>query len=193
METLINRTAPPASQPVSLDQAKAQVRVLHDDDDSYIEGLVKAATAAVEEMTGRALITQTWSLSLRFPQKRIYLPKTPVQSINAITYYDRDEVEQNATVGHFHLFSDIYRAWVEPKDKRDWPDVFGRPDALTITFVAGYGAAEDVPFELRQAILMLVAHWYENREAVVTGAGPAEMPMAVEAMTGLHRTGWIGA
>lgn len=192
METLLNRTAAPASQPVTLDEAKAQLNVLHADDDAYITALISAATAAVEEMSGRALITQTWELSLRYPRTRVYLPVTPVQSIDIITYYDRDEVQQTGTVSDFHLFSDIYRAWVEPKDKKDWPDVFGRADALTISFVAGYGAASDVPVELKQAILMLLTHWYEERRAA-SDSTMEEVPYSVGALVGLYRKGWVGA
>ncbi len=191
-ETLLNRTSAPASQPVTSDEAKAQLRVDFVDDDAYIDALVSRATAMVEEMSGRALITQTWELALRYPRHRVYLPITPVQSISEIRYYDRDEVEQTATVGDFHLFKDIYRAWVEPKDDKDWPDVFGRTDALTIQFVAGYGAASAVPVEIKHAILMLLTHWYEERRAV-TDSAMSEVPYSVQSLVGLHRSGWVGA
>lgn len=192
METLLNRTSAPATQPVTLSEAKAQLRVDGVDDDAYILSLIATATADVEEMTDRPLITQTWALSLKHPHYRVYLPKTPVQSIDSITYFDRDEVSQTATVADFHLFSDIYRAWVEPKDDKDWPDVFNRPDALTITFIAGYGAAAAVPVEVKHAILMLVSHWYEQRVAVSEKL-MREVPFSVSSLVGLHKRGWIGA
>lgn len=191
-ETLLNRTSDPATDLVSLTEAKAQLRVDHTDEDTYITALVSTATAAVEEMSGLALITQTWSLSQNGAVDRVYLPTTPVQSIDSITYYDRDEVQQTGTVANFHLFSDIYRAWVEPKDNQDWPDVFDRPDALTISFVAGYGAASDVPSELKQATLMLLTHWYDQR-ASVTEKAMQEVPYSVGSLVGLYRKGWIGA
>lgn len=191
-ETLLNRTSAPASEPVSLTEAKAQLRVDHSDEDTYISALISTATAAVEEMTGRALITQTWSLSMNGAVDRVYLPKTPVQSIDSITYYDRDEASQTATVGNFHLFGDIYRAWVEPKDDQDWPDVFDRPDSLTISFVAGYGAASDVPVEVVLAIKLLLSHWYEHR-VPVSDRLMREVPFAVSSLVNLHRRGWIGS
>jgi len=192
METLLNRTAAPASQPVSLSDAKTQLRVDHSEEDIYISGLVATATAAVEEMTGRALITQTWSLAMNGASGRVYLPKTPAQSISSITYYDRDEVSQTATAANFHLFSDIYRAWIEPKNGYDWPDVFDRQDSLTISYVAGYGSANAVPMELKHAILMLLSHWYEERRAVSEQL-LREVPFSVQSLVGLHRRGWIGA
>jgi uncharacterized phiE125 gp8 family phage protein len=192
METLLNRTSDPASSPVTLAEAKTQLNVFHNDDDAYISTLILSATAAIEEMTGRPLITQTWALSVKHPHYRVHLPKTPVQSIDSITYYDRDEVQQTALVADFHLFNDIYRAWVEPKDDKDWPDVFDRPDALTISFIAGYGAASDVPVEIKHAILLLLSHWYEQR-IPVSDKPMQEMPFAVSSLVGLHKRGWIGA
>lgn len=191
-ETLLNRTSDPTTEPVSLAEAKAQLRVDHTDEDTYISALVSTATAAVEEMTGRALITQTWSLSQNGAVDRVYLPKTPVQSIDSITYYDRDEVSQTATASDFNLFSDIYRAWVEPKSNKDWPDVFDRPDSLTISFVAGYGAASDVPVEIAHAIKMLLSHWYEQRVSVSEKL-MREVPFSVSSLLGLHKRGWVGS
>lgn len=191
-ETLLNRTSDPATEPVSLSEAKAQLRVDHSDEDTYISALISTATAAVEEMTGRALITQTWTLAMNGAVDRVYLPKTPVQSIDSIDYYDRDESSQTATVANFHLFSDIHRAWVEPKDGYDWPDVFDRPDSLTITFVAGYGAADAVPVEIGHAIKMLISHWYEQR-VTVSEKLMREVPFAVSSLVGLHKRGWLGA
>lgn len=192
MEALLKRTAGPTSSPVTLIEAKAQLNVLHGDDDAYISALILSATAAIEEMTGRPLITQTWALSVKHPHYRVYLPKTPVQSIDSITYFDRDEVQQTATVADFHLFNDIYRAWVEPKDDKDWPDVFNRPDALTISFIAGYGVSADVPVEIRHSILLLLSHWYEQR-VPVSDKPMQEMPLAVSSLVSLHRRGWVSA
>lgn len=192
METLLNRVTDPVGDPVTLAEAKTQLRVDFADDDTLIGELVSAATRTVEEMVGGALLSQEWALSVRYPRLRIYLPKTPVQSIDSITYYDRDETEQTANVADFHLFSDVYRAWVEPRDDKDWPDVFNRPDALTINFIAGYGAAGDVPSNLKHAILMLLTHWYEQRSAA-SGANLGEVPFAVETLVGLDRRGWFKA
>jgi len=192
MAVLLNRVTAPAGAPVSLADVKMQMRVDYNDDDYHINGLIEAATATFEEMTGCALVAQTWDLSMRVPGGRVYLPKVPVQSITSISYYDRDEAQQSATVGDFHLFNDIHRAWVEPKDGKTWPDLFDRPDALTIRFVAGYATIEAVPKEIRHAILLLVAHWYEQRSAA-SDASMSEVPFSVQTIASLHQRQWIGA
>ncbi|MEL6623750.1 MAG: head-tail connector protein, partial [Pseudomonadota bacterium] len=51
---------------------------------------------------------------------------------------------------------------------------------LTIAFRAGFGAtAEDVPAPIRHALLMLIAHWFENREPVSFGQSASRIPDAV--------------
>lgn len=192
--TLLNRTTAAASFPVTLDEAKAHLRVDLTDEDPLIDGLIASATATVEEMSGRPLIAQTWDLSMNGASGEVVLPMTPVQSLGAITYYDADEAPQTADVADFHLFRDLQRAWVEPKTGKAWPDVFSRPDGLTISFIAGYGtAAEDVPVEIRQAILVVIAHWYENRGLVKWGTLSRPIELTVNALIGLHRRGWVGA
>ena len=57
-----------------------------------------------------------------------------------------------------------------------------RLDAVRIAFDAGYGAADAVPQAIKQAILMIVAHWYEHRETVVVGTGAVDIPLGANAL-----------
>ena len=62
----------------------------------------------------------------------------------------------------------------------------GRP--VEITFTAGYGGtAAAVPAAIRQAMLLLIGQWYDNREAVTVGAAGSPMPMAVDALLAPYR------
>lgn len=183
---LYNRTVAPASNPVSLSEAKAHCVVDFTDDDTLIGSLVTAATNAVEEMTGKALVSQTWTRESPNAYGKIAIEKRPLISVTGISYFDRDNAEQSADVADFFVYSDEDRAWIEPKPDNDWPDFYDRDDALKITFTVGYST---VPEELKQAILMLVSHWYENRNAASEKA-MTEIPLGVEAMIGLHRKGW---
>lgn len=185
---LLTRTVAPASQIVALQDVKDHLRVADGGiDDYYISGLISAASGAVEEMTGRAVVTQTWALSLPSVSGKVYLPKTPVQSVSSIAYYDADNASQTLTVSDYYLFKDQEKAWLEPKPNAVWPTTYDRADAVTITFVAGYST---VPQELKHAALLLIEHWYEHRGAT---EGGAEMPYAVASLVGLHKVGWVGA
>ena len=189
MNYFLTLNAAATDHPVSLAEAKLHLRQDGDDEENLIEALIAAATSAVEEETGRALITQTWDVAVSPPAGKVSIPLAPVASISAMNYYDSDDVSQSLTVGDFYLFKDNNRASVCPKDNIDWPTMKDRPDALTITFIAGYGDETAVPQPLKQAILMLVAHWYENREAV--GRRMNNLPLAFQHLLAQYRLGWI--
>lgn len=185
---ILNRTVDPTATIVSLADAKDHLRVDDDAQDYYIAGLISAADVAIEEMTGRPVLTQTWAMSMNGANGRVFLPKLPVQSVSSIAYFDRDNASQTAVVSDFYLFKDEGKAWLEPKPNVVWPQTYDREDAITITFVAGYTT---IPASLRHAAMMLVAHWYERREAA--GDAVQEVPFAVQSLVGLHRVGWVAA
>ena len=186
------RTVPPAATPVSLAEAKAHCRVDDADQDSLITRLIEAATAHLDGWTGvlgRSLVTQTWAQSFAaFPAGRsIRLPLAPVQSIASIGYRDTSDAEQVLASSAYHLVTDAIGARVLLDEDADWPDTHDRPDAVTVAAVCGYGDAGDVPEAIRQAILMMVGHWFENREAVGAGVLFNELPMAVQALLTPYR------
>lgn len=186
--TLLTRVTAPVGYPVTLAQAKAQARVDFDDEDTLFTALIAAATDAVEDMSGRPLMTQTWRVATGKPEERVYL-RAPVQAITAIQFYDATNTLQTADAADYLLISDDDRAWIEPLS--GWPSLYDRADAFRVTFTAGYGVADDVPIAIRQAILLLVTHFYENREAV-TALSLKDTPMAVEMLVGTKRVGWYG-
>ena len=183
------RTASPASTPVTTAEAKAQLRIDHNDDDAFIAALIEAATSHVDGWSGilgRALLTQTWRGSLdAFPEDReaIDVPLLPLQSVTAITYVDGDGTTQTLDPAVYRVLDNgTERGAIAPAFGEAWPETQDRLQAVTVTFVAGYGAAADVPQAIRQAILLLVSHWYERRVVVEMGTVSAEMPYGVQAM-----------
>jgi uncharacterized phiE125 gp8 family phage protein len=183
---------PPLAEPVSLAEAKAHLRVDTDSDDALIARLITAARGLVEAQQRRALVTQTWDLTLdgwpewdrRYGAIAIRLPLPPCQSVGPITYLDPNGVLTTMPGADYviDLGDRMTPARVQPLRGRSWPALARVPGAVTVRFIAGYGAAEDVPATTRQAILLLVGHYYDNREAVITGATAAELPMAVAAL-----------
>jgi uncharacterized phiE125 gp8 family phage protein len=193
---ILKRTVAPAAYPVTVAESKADLRVQHTAEDTLIDSLIAAATDYADVpngVVGKALITQTWTLSVRSfePNLKLHIPITPVQSISSITYYDADNVQQSLTVFDFYLYGDEDTAWIEPKPNVTLPTVYPREDAITVTFVAGFGATSaSVPNSIRQAIRLLVAHWYENRTAA-TDRPMYEIPMAAETLFNINRKGWV--
>ncbi|MDX1489730.1 MAG: head-tail connector protein [Pseudohongiellaceae bacterium] len=188
---LLALSAAADSYPVTSDQVKADLKIEHSAEDELISDLISAATEYVSEVIGKKLITQTWALSLNGAIGRVDLPIFPVQSIASITYYDTDDESQSLTTGNFYLYSGEDWAYIEPKSGVQWPAMFNRLDALTITFVAGFGAADAVPPTIARAIRLLVAHWYRNRSPV-TDKAATEIPLSVDSLLSTQRKGWAG-
>jgi len=177
-------TVQPQSEPISLTEAKLDLRVDSSDENDLIEMYITAAREMIEKRTGRSLITQTRTVKLDyFPlMDTIKLPNGAVQSVTSITYYDKDNVVQTfASSGYWvDTDSDICRIVVD----NSWPSTYDRPNAVTITYVAGYGSnSTDVPYPLRKAMLFLIGHFYENRQNVIvsgSSTGALELPMGAE-------------
>ncbi|HYJ44090.1 MAG TPA: head-tail connector protein [Xanthobacteraceae bacterium] len=179
------RTTAPALSPVSLAEVRAHLRIDHTDEDPTLQLYIDAATGYFEGCTGiltRALVTQSWQQFYPVFTDPIILPLglQPVRSVTSINYYDAGNVSR--------LLSDtLYRlvhAELGPRIARTtsdaWPATVARDDAVTVEFVAGDAPAA-VPAPIRQAMLLLVGHWYAQREAVAAGTY-AEVPYAVHAL-----------
>jgi uncharacterized phiE125 gp8 family phage protein len=168
---------PPASEPVTLSEAKAQLSVTSSAHDTRITSLITTARRQVERYLKRALITQTWKVYYNCFHAVMELPYPPLQSVTHVKYYDDSGTLQT-------LSSDLY--WEdlasEPgKIVRKYDAVYpellaGRPNAVEIQYVAGYGDAEDVPEDIRHAILMLVTDYFDNRGEVVVGSIAQRIP-----------------
>jgi uncharacterized phiE125 gp8 family phage protein len=178
---------PPAAEPLSLADAKAFLRVEHDDDDALIETLIRGARGAVEARTRRALITQSWRLVLdAWPRDgRIAAPLAPVRTLTAARVYDSADLAHALDVEAFVLDAASGAIGFTP-----WgPAPPGRGLAgIEIDVVAGYGdTAADVPEPLRQAVRLLTAHWYENRSLGGGAAGAPPLPAGLDRVLAPYR------
>ncbi len=179
---------PPAIEPVLLDDAKAYLRLDTDDDDALVTAAITAARVHVEALTRRCLIEQRWRVYLdAWPRKRIVpIAVAPLISVEAVTVYDAAgdphvvddgdyEVDTVAVPGRLVLSA------VVPIATRHF-------NAIEVEVTAGYGASSiDVPGPLRQAIMMLVAHWYEHRGVVGHDNSGAVPPVGFEALIAPYR------
>lgn len=180
--------AGPAEEPVSLAEAKAFLRLDDTVEDTLVTTLVTAARLHVEGTTARALIAQTWRLVLDcWPAERsVRLPVAPLMSLTAVTAYDEAATPHDLDVGQFDVDVATPRLLV-PAQLDGMPALRAR-QGLQVDYVAGYGAdPEDVPADLKQAVLALVAYWFEHRDtAVLSGPGNGE-PSGFERLVGGYR------
>lgn len=181
------RITAPAAAPVSLAEAKAHCRVDGTDSDTVLSMLIDAAVAHLDGWTGilgRAMVTQTWRQDFPGFGRRLRLPVGPVASVTSISYQDAIDATQTLSADVYAVRTDALGGYLEVKPGQSWPTTFARPDAVIVTYVAGTAAAE-VPAALKVAVLMLVAAWFENREAV--GEAMAEIPLSVHALVAPYR------
>ena len=185
----LSLVTPPALDPVSIVEARAQCRIDDSVEDGLLAGYLLAARDYVETYTRRALITQTWDQTADTLGAEIVLKKPPVQSITSVKYFDSTGTELTLAADQYRLIRrDTGEHVIVPAYGVTWPTPRDIEGAVTVRFVAGYGAlSSDVPEAIRQAIKLMVAHWDANREAVNVGNIVNEMPLAVDALLFPHR------
>lgn len=194
------RVIAPAVLPVSLDEAKAHLRIDYDDDDALIEGLIGAAVDHLDGWTGvlgRCLVEQTWQQDFEAACQILPLPLAPVISIVAVTYTNANGDTAAVDRADYALKTDaggrsavMVRAGAVPHGP------------ISVTYVAGYATSPEVPADgeaaavpaktmvpaaLKTAILIMVGHWHANREAVSVGESVNKMPFAVDALLQPYR------
>ena len=186
---MVRVITPPADEPVTLAQAKLHCRVDHNDEDTLFDALITAARVYCEGVQNRAYITQTLAITLDdFPATPYDLPMPPLQGNVEITYTDEDGVSDTVDSDDYVVDTTGYKGRIRLKRDATWPDdILQEIGAVTIQFDAGYGAAADVPQSVKQAMLLLIGHWYANRESSMTGHVNREIEFAVNALLSLDR------
>jgi len=169
---------PPAAEPVTLDEAKAHLKVDTTDDDALIASLITAARARAEWHTGRAFVTQSWTLWLDgWPESGIVeIPLPPLQSVTQVATYAPDDTPSVLDPSLYQL--DLASAPARLVLKGIFALANLRAvNAVEIAFTAGYGDAGAVPAPVKQAILQIAADLYAHRgdEADIVSATAAAL------------------
>jgi uncharacterized phiE125 gp8 family phage protein len=176
----------PAVEPLSLAEAKAFLRVEHDDDDDVIGALIASARIHIEAQTRRALITQGWRLTRdAWPADgRLNVTPAPLKVLTAVRVYDAGGNAAPLDLQSFVVDTAgaaiAFAPWAVAQPGRS-------AAGIELDITAGYGdAASDVPEALRQAVRLLVAHWYENRGLATLGAITV-LPTTIAALIAPYR------
>jgi len=190
-----------ASEPITAAQAKTHCVIDTDDDDTYIAILIKAARQQVEDDSDRAILNQTWKIYCDdFPassSEPLYMPRSPLVSVTSIKYTDTNGDQQTWDSDEYDV--DIYTepARIIPAYGYTWPSSRGDASNVIIESVHGYGAAIGdatlLPSNALMAMYMLIAHWYERREAVMESnqrGGFTTLPLGYEGFINKLKVGW---
>jgi uncharacterized phiE125 gp8 family phage protein len=195
------RTVEPATaEPVTLVQARAQCKVeaidasvsppVHPDDD-LLRGLITAAREAVENFTNTIMTDAVYEYRTDCFGGCILLPRGPVSDIDWVKYLDENEALQLLATSVYYLDDNPWQPVVGLKKDQVWPVVaLRRGDAVRVQFSGGfYSPTFPLPQGLVQAMLLLIGHWYRNREDAVVGTIITEIPMGAKILMMPHRRG----
>ena len=175
---------------LTLNEAKAQLNVTSTADDTLITNHIKAATKMLEDRCGRCFVTQTRTLKLHSFEDTRYAcdgyirpPRSPLKSVSSISYVAYDGTTTTMPSSDYSVSTGDQPGVVTPAYGAVFPSVRPQLNPVTITYVAGHSTVSSgVPFNVKQAVGMVVAHFYRNREAVLTGTISKDIEYGVDAL-----------
>jgi len=174
----IQLRTPPNSEPVSLAEGKEYLRLTDTDNDALVDAILQAVRERAEEWLSRALVTQTWVLWQdriagrgwtdflddawtdrprsvpEIPGRALSLPRPPLVSVNFIKTYDKANIGTVFDAANYFVDTVSAPGRIVLNEGAVWPTGLRPANAVEIEFVAGYGAASDVPGPIRQGILL---------------------------------------
>jgi uncharacterized phiE125 gp8 family phage protein len=184
----------PVIKPITLTEAKAALDISYTEKDTQITALIAAATTHLDGWTGvlgRALCEQTWRQSYDTFCQKLRLPLFPVISVSSVKYTDTNGVEQTVSASNYSVLTDDLGTHVRFVYNYAYPNVQQfLPAAVRVEYKAGYAdnaGVSTVPDAIKQAMLLLVRHWFDNPSAAVIGATVAPLPFAVDALLAPYR------
>ncbi len=188
---------PPETTPVSLAEAKTHCRVGHTDDDAYITGLIGAAVGHLDGragILGRCIMAQTWVYPFeKWPASGKLLIDLPDVTAAVVKYFDAAGVERTVSSSLYLVERDVRGTGIWLMSGFTWPDLHvDRPSPVQVTVTAAIPSTAPALQAVRHAMLLMIGHWYENREAVMVGQlDVRSLPMAVDhLLSPLRRVGF---
>lgn len=170
------------TEPVTLAEAKAHLRVDHSDDDTYIASLITAAREQAESYCELVIPVQQFKYDLDCFPASISLPNVPVISIDSIAYIDGSGASQPLT--EYYLSRTPVSASIESAYSESFPVTELGRDKVSVTFTAGFS---DMPETIKHAIKLIIGSLYEQREDHAAGITINSVPWSSKALLNTHK------
>jgi uncharacterized phiE125 gp8 family phage protein len=152
-----------ALQPISLEEARAQVRVDCEDEDALIGALISVATQAASDRLQRALVPTRYRLTLDSFPDAIELLLPPIVSVESVKYIDITGTQQTLDPQDYYLDRVSEPGYLVPAFARTWPETQDRINAVEVEYTAGYPDSA-IPKPIKQWILLALGDLYNNRD-----------------------------
>lgn len=178
---------PNVADVVTLVEAKLHLRIDFTDDDTLIQSLIYAAVSHLDGYSGilgRPLLNATWQMGFaNFNNSPWRLLFADYVTFTSIKYYDLTNTQQTLAGTVYDVLTDEIGPYIVLRYGQSWPNVYTRDDAVTVLWISGYGAtAAAVPNDIKVAIKMIVAHWYEYRGMILADKRLENIPFAAMAI-----------
>jgi uncharacterized phiE125 gp8 family phage protein len=162
-------TTAPVNEPWTLAEVKSYLKIDDSNEDSMLNTLIKGARMVAESYLNQGLITQTVTEKLdRLGDPTIYLSVSPVLAVSSFQYANSENTTATFAATDYVVDTFSKPARLNIGYGKTWPTLYGNINDVTITYTVGYGTESSaVPFQIRQAILLMVADTYENRQDYV--------------------------
>lgn len=171
-----------AIEPITLEQAKAHLRVVFDDEDDYISALIVAARQMAEGRTNRT-ITQRIREQAFSSWCTMKLLKPPFVQVESVSYFDAGGNEQTLDYDSYTVSTRREPASVvlSVSARVNPPSLAHQDEAVIVRYTAGYPVGE-VPAPIVQWMLLQIGSMYEHRESVIAGVSVTTLPEMYERM-----------
>lgn len=189
----------PPTENITLTEVKSHLRITGTEEESLLTSLIKTVRQYCENYTQRALASTVFELNIDRFDDKIVLPMPPVEKIESIKYKNSDGVEAELESSDY-IFYNSEPAIIIPAFGKEFPTFEPYPvGAVKIRYTAGYKTSSDdknliLPEPIRQAELLLIGHYYENREATTTGTITSsinEIPLGIQSLLYPYRIFWL--
>jgi uncharacterized phiE125 gp8 family phage protein len=169
-------TTPPVLEPFTVAEAKDQIRSVQDQEDGLVSAYIKAARTAAERHLSRALLTQTWTLTISDFATVIPLPMAaPLQSVTSVKYYDEAGVQQTLATSVYTVDTRSRPGRIALASNQTWPAVqsLRSVNRIEIAYVAGWTAKELIPEDIKQGMRVLIGMMDVDRDGMEPGSEQA--------------------
>ena len=182
---------------ITLAEAKIHLRVGDSGDDAYITSLIFAAQNVIENYCNINLMQRsviqtcdTWE------DTKILLISPPANSgqviLTSVQYYNTANVIATDTLGNYILDNGSTPPRLELKQDKTYPKTYERNGAIRVTYLCGVSAANKIPVALKQAALIFVGQFYENRQIDIVGRTVGTIPTAAKFLMEPYRIQTLG-
>jgi len=171
---------------LSLTFVKKYLKVDVNDDDELIQEFIKAGRQWAEKYMRRQLISGTFDMYLDSFPDTIELYGCPASDVLYIKYYDSNGDQQTLSSDDYEVDVVSEPARIGLASDASWPSVENRINAINIRYTAGWADAASVPKPIRDGILLVIAHLYENRQAV-TKDTYSQLPLGAEYLWDMYK------